>query len=132
MQGLFSSESKVAPPKLNKLRSSQQYRAVYERGTKFHTPYFSLFVCPTNEDAPRIGMTVTRKIGPAVVRNRCKRRLREIARRHTLSILGGVGCDLVINVKPGLVAADFEEISTAFVRALTRSRDLCAKSLRAG
>lgn len=127
MQEQSSSASGAARPKLEPLRSSRQFRAVYDRGAKFHTPFFSLFVLKTNQSAPRVGITVTRKIGSAVVRNRCKRRLREIMRRQTGRILGGCGCDIVVNVKPGLLAADFAQLDAAYARALERAVDLLGR-----
>ncbi|MBX3279213.1 MAG: ribonuclease P protein component [Acidobacteria bacterium] len=127
--------SAPAPPE--RLRSSRQFRVVYERGLKFHTPYFSLFVLPKDGPVVRIGLTVTRKIGGAVVRNRCKRRLREIARRHTLPVLAppdqdARGCDIIINAKPGLVGAGFAEIGEAYVKALARFRDTRPEALGEG
>ena len=108
--------------KLQVLRSSRQFRAVYDRGRKFQTPFFTLFVLGTSEQHPRVGITVTRKIGGAVVRNRCKRRLREVARRHTLLLLGDVGCDIVLNAKAAMLKAGLDEIGEAFAVTLARVR----------
>jgi len=46
-------------------------------------------------DGPRFGLTVTKKLGSAVVRNRIRRRLRELLRRD-ISAKGLAGCDYVI------------------------------------
>ncbi len=107
--------------KLRTLRSREQFRAVYERGSKFHTPFFSVFILATEGDSPRFGITATRKLGNAVVRNRCKRRLREIVRNDALELLGigsGRGCDIVINVKQATIDADFAELTESFLGAL--------------
>ncbi|MEP7272772.1 MAG: ribonuclease P protein component [Acidobacteriota bacterium] len=104
--------------KLQPLRSSRQFRVVYDRGVRFHTPFFSLFILESAEKGPRLGITVTRKVGPAVVRNRCKRRLRELARRHTLPLFEGIGCDIVINAKTAMITAELNEIGTSFARTL--------------
>ncbi len=107
--------------KLRTLRSREQFRAVYERGWKFHTPFFSVFILATEEDTSRFGITATRKIGNAVVRNRCKRRLREIIRSdesHISRIGGASCCDIVINVKHSTIDAGFSELSEAFSGAL--------------
>jgi len=108
--------------RLQVLRSSRQFRVVYDRGSRFQTPFFTLFVLGNVEQHPRVGITVTRKIGGAVVRNRCKRRLREVARRHTLLLLGNVGCDIVINAKAAMLRADLDEIDKAFASAVARFR----------
>jgi ribonuclease P protein component len=103
--------------KLRTLRSREQFRAVYERGSKFHTPFFSVFILATEEDSSRFGITATRKLGNAVVRNRCKRRLREIVKRDASQIAGISAvrcCDIVINVKQSTIDAAFSELSEAF------------------
>jgi ribonuclease P protein component len=115
-----------ASRKLQKLRNSQQFRRVYEQGQKFHTPFFSAFILKNDIGEQRFGITVTRKIGCAVIRNRCKRRLREIARACQLEGLDSVGFDLVINVKSGLAGADYKQLQEAFARMMERFRDSLA------
>jgi ribonuclease P protein component len=53
----------------------------------------------------RIGLTVSRKVGNAVVRNRVRRRLREIVRTHRELL--APGCDHVVVAFPPLAQADF-------------------------
>lgn len=113
----------AARKKLQMLTSSRQFRVVYDQGVRFHTTFFSLFFLRTTEGEPRLGITVTRKIGPAVVRNRCKRRLREVARRDTLSLFAGVGCDIVINAKSGMLSANLNDLTQAFSCAMVRFRE---------
>ena len=105
--------------KLGTLRSRDQFKLVYERGQKIQTPFFSVFILPTDEAAPRYGITVTRKLGGAVVRNRCKRRLREVMRREISPIIESApGCYIVINVRRATVSADFKELSNALAGAI--------------
>jgi ribonuclease P protein component len=113
--------------KLQTLRNSQQFRRVYEQGQKFHTPYFSAFILRNDGSEHRYGITATRKIGCAVVRNRCKRRLREIIRKYEFADLRLDGFDLVINVKTGLDKADFGQLEEAFANAMDRFRNFVNK-----
>ena len=109
-----------ASNKPQKLRNNQQFRKVYDQGLRYHTPFFSAFILKTDDDNRRIGITVTRKVGGAVVRNRCKRRLREIVRKYRSEQTNSVGFDLVINAKANLAAADFKQIEGAFARMMAR------------
>ncbi|MFN0083749.1 MAG: ribonuclease P protein component [Blastocatellia bacterium] len=109
-----------------KLRNSQQFRRVYDQGQRFHTPHFSVFILRTEGSERRIGITVTRKIGNAVLRNRCKRRLREILRSCLSEASAGdsdcdrSGFDMVINAKSGLAEADSRELETGFRRVIAK------------
>jgi ribonuclease P protein component len=117
----------TASGKPQKLRNNQQFRKVYEQGQRFHTPFFSAFILRNDSGEHRFGITVTRKIGKAVIRNRCKRRLREIVRKYQFEGLNSVGFDLVINVKSGLVEADFKQLQGAFSQVMERFRDSLAR-----
>jgi ribonuclease P protein component len=57
----------------------------------------------------RVGFTATRKIGGAVVRNRCKRRMRELARR-LLPLHGLAGHDYVFVARSSLVGRPWERL----------------------
>lgn len=105
---------------MQSLRNSQQFRRVYEQGQKIHTPFFSAFFLRNDAGERRFGITVTRKIGGAVVRNRCKRRLREILRKYELCPSYPEGFDLVLNVKPEMAEADFKRLQESFARVMSR------------
>ncbi|MGI8991715.1 MAG: ribonuclease P protein component [Bryobacteraceae bacterium] len=68
-------------PKSVRLLRSRDFRRVYDHGTRYSGPLFAAFCLADPENpGPRIGFTVPRAIGCAVVRNRIKRRLREAVR----------------------------------------------------
>lgn len=108
------------------LSNSQQFRKVYDQGQRFHTSYFSAFILKNDIGELRIGITVTRKIGNAVVRNRCKRRLRE-ALRKLLNDPPDMAGDLVINAKSDLVKAEFTQIVETLAKTIIRLRESLAK-----
>jgi ribonuclease P protein component len=66
-----------------------------------------LFV-PSGAERTRVGLTVSRKVGNAVVRNRVKRRLREAIRRQAEIIPSGF--DVVIIAHPQAAEADLESL----------------------
>jgi ribonuclease P protein component len=86
-----------------RLSRSRDFDAVYRHGTSVSTRYLTLHWFPREEDAegePRLGLAVPRSVGPAVVRNRLKRVLRE-AWRGLLSEVPP-GKDYVLVARPGL------------------------------
>ena len=107
----------------NRLLSSQQFRKVYSQGRKFDTPYFSAFFLKNETGDQRLGITVTRKLGSAVIRNRCKRRLREVFRLRDQAILADIGYDLVLNAKTELIRASFNQINEAFSQTVKRYQE---------
>jgi ribonuclease P protein component len=111
----------MKPPKRDqRLLSHRQFRAVYDRGQKFNTPFFSAFFLPTQSGLQRFGLTTTRKIGGAVLRNRCRRRLREIFRLRDHASMEGIGFDVVLNVKPTVATAEYQDIEAAFSQLMLR------------
>ena len=68
----------------------------------------------------RVGFTVTKKIGNAVVRNRMKRRLRALARDHLVRA-GIAGADHVLIGRAGGVERDFAVLSDELARALKKA-----------
>ncbi len=60
-----------------RLRSGWQFREVYRSGSSFHGTLMSLVSLRKTDDCGRIAFVASRKVGPAVRRNRAKRLLRE-------------------------------------------------------
>jgi ribonuclease P protein component len=92
-------------------------------GLRATTPGFVLLVRDRNDDDPRmrVGFTVTKKIGGAVVRNRMKRRFRALA-REILAARGFAGADHVIIGRAKGVERDFALLRAELGGALDRLR----------
>jgi ribonuclease P protein component len=77
-----------------------------------------LFGKPNNLGYPRLGLTVSRKIGGAVTRNRVKRLFREIFRRSCADI--PCHFDFVVNAKRDCATASYETLRQDFTSAVIR------------
>ena len=93
------------------------YLDTYSSGRRLVGRWLVLFVRPAPGPCSRLGVTITKKTGGAVVRNRLRRKLRELFRRGT-GIRTAV--DVVVNVRPGAERAGFAELSRDFEKLASR------------
>ena len=90
------------------------------QGAKAHGAAFVLQARARGDTAaPRFGFTASKKVGSAVERNRVRRRLREIVRRHA-ALLAENGHDYVLIGRRTALTMPFERISAEFSSAMTR------------
>ena len=92
------------------------------RGRRYAAPGFVLIVHDRRNEDPaiRMGFTVTKKIGNAVVRNRMKRRLRALA-RELLPAHGQQGADHVLIGRAGGIERDFAAMRADLEKALAKT-----------
>jgi len=91
------------------------------KGRKAPTPGLVLQALPREDSAPaRLGFTVTKKIGNAVIRNRTRRRLKEAA-RLVLAAQPAAGVDLVLIGRAGTAKRDFGALQADIRRALAKA-----------
>ena len=123
-------------PAAIRLRKRREFLQIQGAGVKHHLRHFLVFMSssslsskssiassampprrPGDETLVRLGVTVTRKVGPAVVRNRIKRYVREAFRRKRGSFTPG--CDMVWVAKQSAASVGYAEVAAA-MDALTR------------
>ena len=81
-------------PRQRRLRHTGQFQRVYARKCSQSDSMLLVYGCENGLRAGRLGLSVTRKVGPAVMRNRWKRAIRETYRRQCSEI--PVGFDWVV------------------------------------
>lgn len=99
----------------DRIRKRSEFRVVYDNARRIPSRSFVLFVLRNALGRPRLGITVTRRLGGAVQRNRAKRLLREIFRRHRTEI---ADVDIVVNGRPPLPAAVYRALEEELLGCL--------------
>jgi ribonuclease P protein component len=91
------------------------------RGKRYATPGFVLLVHQRRDDDPakRLGITITKKVGNAVVRNRIRRRFRELA-TELLPEFGQTGADHILIGREGGIERDFGALRAELEMALRK------------
>lgn len=94
------------------------------QGTKHHVRHFIVFVVrnPTPSELPaaRLGVTVTRKVGIAVIRNRIRRWVREAFRRERRAFAAGI--DMVWVAKRSAATGSYAEVYADMLQLSARLR----------
>ena len=109
-------------PRPGRLTRRAEFLIAAAKGRKAPMPGLVLQALPRNDDGPaRLGFTVTKKIGNAVIRNRTRRRLKEAA-RLVLAEEEVTGVDLVLIGREATARRDFAALKDDLRRALARTQ----------
>lgn len=92
------------------------FDAVYRAGKRRSSSHFTVFFRANQLPVSRFGFSIRKALGGAVVRNRMRRRMREIVRCHRTEI--PAGWDIVIHPKSGVVRAEFAGLTADLVRLM--------------
>ncbi|OCC25464.1 ribonuclease P protein component [Croceicoccus estronivorus] len=113
------------PPELKVLTRRADFLSA-NKGLRIARPGFVLLARPNDSMGKRFGITVTKRIGNAVVRNRMKRRFRALL-REKLPLEGLADHDHVLIGREGGIERDFallrEELGVALARAAAGKGD---------
>lgn len=119
----------------SRVRKRREYQAIQSEGVRVSLAHFVLILKarhPTPDSVPRLGITASRKIGNAVVRNRAKRLVREAFRATRASFPADI--DVVVIVKrelAGLALSDVIEEWHAAAGLISRRAELARRNLAA-
>jgi ribonuclease P protein component len=121
-----------------RLRKHADYQRAYNASRKRQSASMSWFLAPQQSDSlpqairptgPRVGLTAGKVLGKAHERNRIKRRMREVLRRHV--DLLPAGCDLILHPRRQVLSIEFAKLEAEVVRILQQARAEAARAVRA-
>src|SRR5207244_13517535 len=115
MSGPAGKEAMTFPREARLVRRGE-FDAVYRAGRRRSSSHFTVFFRANELPQSRFGVSIKKALGGAVVRNRIRRRVREIVRCHRREI--PVGWDIVIHPKGGVAKARFAELTADLLRLL--------------
>ena len=103
-------------PRQSRLVRRGEFDAVYRACKRRSSSHFTVFFRANELPQSRFGVSIKRAVGGAVVRNRIRRRLREIVRCHRGEI--PAGWDIVIHPKVAVAKAPFAALTADLLRLL--------------
>jgi len=103
---------------MESLKKSQLFKQVYNHRRSVANRLLVLYICQNDIGFNRLGVSVSKKVGGAVVRNRIKRLIKENLRLISVS----TGYDLVVVVRPTAAEANFHQIGKSLLNLLDRHK----------
>jgi len=100
------------------IKRNNEFRRIYALGKSAATGNIALYCKRNRRGCSQLGITVSTKVGKAVIRNRVRRRLREIYRLHEASIARGY--DLVIVARVKSPYATYKQLERDFLRLVDK------------
>ncbi|WP_422485780.1 ribonuclease P protein component [Gudongella sp. DL1XJH-153] len=97
--------------KKNRLRKNMEFRKVYKARKNFWNRNLILYIRKNGTEETRIGVTITKKVGNAVVRNKLKRRIKELNSAYIANLKSGY--DIVVIPKKNAVDLSFKDLNSA-------------------
>ena len=103
-----------------RLQKHADYQRVYEGSRKRRSASMSWFLAPQAlVSTPRVGLTAGKVLGKSHERNRIKRRMREILRKHVDQL--PAGCDLILHPQRIVLTMEFTKLEAEIVRILQQA-----------
>ena len=100
------------------LKQNSDFRRLYARGKSAVNAYLVVYCRRNRTGVNRLGYTVSTKLGHAVVRNRVRRRLREIVRLNAPKLR--TGYDIVLVARSRCVGAEYRKLEGAYLSACAK------------
>ena len=100
------------------VKENYEFRRIYRKGRSAVCPYLVVYCLKNRAGGSRLGVTVSKKLGHAVVRNRVRRRIRELYRLNRDKMQPG--WDVIIVGRSHSIGGSFQKMTEAYLDCLRR------------
>lgn len=101
-----------------RLTKNLEFINVYKSGRRVSSLFFVMYIKKNNLGYSRLGISVSKKVGKSVIRNRIKRQIKEIVRENYDLIKSG--WDIVFSVRPAAAELDYAQMEKEIISLLKR------------
>ena len=107
---------------MESIKKSREFKQVYNHRRSVANRLLVLYIRENGGKTSRLGISVSKKVGKAVERNRLKRRIKENIRKREEEIAKGY--DLVVVVRIAAAGAEYNRIGQALMELITKQKIL--------
>ncbi|MFW5890799.1 MAG: ribonuclease P protein component [bacterium] len=106
--------------KSNVIKKNEDFKKVYKHGKSYADKNLVFFILKNKEKKTRFGITTAKKINKAVVRNKMRRRLKEIVRKNIRSIRNGY--DIVVMCRVRGMESSYKDLENSFIKLAKKTK----------
>jgi ribonuclease P protein component len=108
--------------KLERITNRSRFRVIYQQGVWRSSQHFTIITCGNIQGVQRLGITVSKKVGNAIKRNRIKRLIREFFRLN--KALFPAEYDVVVMAKRNMPPLTYQEACKELTELFTRKANI--------
>lgn len=102
-----------------RLKKNKEFRKVYSLGRSFADRRIIIYLHKNAKEESRFGFTVSKKVGNAVIRNKVRRKLKEICRLNRSKIKKGF--DVIVIARPAAAGEKYLDFEKSFIWLIKKS-----------
>ncbi len=116
----FINERRCGMKKYEIVKTHEEFNDIIKNGKYFKNSFYNIYIRKNNENFPRFGIAVGKKLGNAVFRNKMKRRIRMILTSHKKEFSNSY--DYIIIMKEKSKIATYQELDQMLLELLSKRR----------
>ena len=102
------------------LKKDSDFRKVYKHGKSFANRYLVMYILNNKSENSRIGISVSKKVGKAIIRNKVRRRIKEAYRLNIDEKIKN-GYDIIFIARVAIKDADYVDIEKSMKHLIRKS-----------